>query len=145
MLRRLPAFLSLALLLAGCGGMDERQKQICTAALQTIVGADASVRSAESLPDAAHGVVLRFRIADAAVPVPIDPARAFAFLAQQLVNGVAIGALLGLVALGYALVYGVTGTIQFAYGELFMIGAYVMVIAIFALNALGGAIVLTLS
>jgi branched-chain amino acid transport system permease protein len=42
---------------------------------------------------------------------------------QQLINGLAIGAVLGLVAVGYALVYGITGSIQFAYGELYMIGA----------------------
>src|SRR4051812_38089496 len=66
MLGRLLAFLSIALLLAGCGGgVDERQQRICAAALQTIVGADASVDSAETLPHAAHGVVLRFRPADA--------------------------------------------------------------------------------
>src|SRR4051794_7704521 len=39
-----------------------------------------------------------------------------AYALQQLVNGISLGAVLGLVAVGYALVYGVTGTIQFAYG-----------------------------
>ncbi|HEY0526718.1 MAG TPA: branched-chain amino acid ABC transporter permease [Stellaceae bacterium] len=214
MVRRLLLFLCLALPLAGCGGVDERQQQICTAALQTIVGADASVGSVETLPSTAHSVVLRFRAADAparpqvlacrfaggwgdgedrdalnavsfngepldplrlallrhvlgtptpsateagagdagtggaaagAQAEPTDSARAFAFLTQQLLNGIALGALLGLVALGYALVYGITGTVQFAYGELFMIGAYIMVIGIFALNPIGGFAMLLLS
>lgn len=45
------------------------------------------------------------------------------YVVQQLINGLSIGAALGLVAVGYALVYAVTGSIQFAYGELYMIGA----------------------
>jgi branched-chain amino acid transport system permease protein len=53
---------------------------------------------------------------------PSLPAR-LGYVLQQLVNGLAIGAVLGLVAVGYALVYGITGSIQFAYGELYMIGA----------------------
>src|SRR5690348_12146215 len=65
MVCRLLALLCLALALAGCGGIDERQQQICTAALQTIVGADTSVGSVETLPRTAHSVVLRFRAADA--------------------------------------------------------------------------------
>ena len=55
------------------------------------------------------------------------PAARLAYALQQLVNGIALGAVLGLVAVGYALVYGVTGTIQFAYGELYMVGAVLFV------------------
>jgi branched-chain amino acid transport system permease protein len=69
-------------------------------------------------------------------PVPaVRPAAAFAYLLQQLVNGIVLGAVLALVAVGYALVYAVTGTIQFAYGEIYMIGA---VLAALLLGTLGG-------
>jgi branched-chain amino acid transport system permease protein len=44
--------------------------------------------------------------------------------AQQLVNGVVIGALYGLIALGYTMVYGIIQLINFAHGEIFMIGAF---------------------
>ena len=44
--------------------------------------------------------------------------------AQQLVNGVVIGALYGLIALGYTMVYGIIQLINFAHGEVFMIGAF---------------------
>ncbi|HVF03447.1 MAG TPA: branched-chain amino acid ABC transporter permease [Frankiaceae bacterium] len=44
--------------------------------------------------------------------------------AQQLVNGVVIGSLYGLIALGYTMVYGIIQLINFAHGEIFMIGAF---------------------
>lgn len=51
----------------------------------------------------------------------IDPTA----LPQQLVNGVMIGAIYALIALGYTMVYGVLRLINFAHGEVFMLGAYV--------------------
>jgi branched-chain amino acid transport system permease protein len=50
---------------------------------------------------------------------------ALAILPQQLVFGIALGAIYGLIALGYTMVYGILLMINFAHGELFMIGAYV--------------------
>src|SRR5262249_33638311 len=44
---------------------------------------------------------------------------------------------IALVALGYALVYSITGTIQFAYGEIFMIGAYLTILPFFLLGFFG--------
>ena len=44
--------------------------------------------------------------------------------AQQLVNGLVIGSLYGLIALGYTMVYGIIQLINFAHGEVFMIGAF---------------------
>ena len=46
-------------------------------------------------------------------------------LPQQLVFGLALGAVYGLIALGYTMVYGVLTMINFAHGEVFMIGAYI--------------------
>ncbi len=46
-------------------------------------------------------------------------------LPQQLVFGLALGTVYGLIALGYTMVYGILLMINFAHGELFMIGAYV--------------------
>lgn len=43
---------------------------------------------------------------------------------QQLVNGVTLGAIYAIVALGYSLVYGVLRLFNFAHGDLFMLGAY---------------------
>ncbi|HUR50716.1 MAG TPA: branched-chain amino acid ABC transporter permease [Mycobacteriales bacterium] len=43
---------------------------------------------------------------------------------QQLVNGVVLGATYGLVALGYTMVYGIVQLINFAHGEIFMLGGF---------------------
>jgi branched-chain amino acid transport system permease protein len=48
-----------------------------------------------------------------------------AILPQQLVFGVALGTVYGLIAIGYTMVYGVLFMINFAHGEVFMIGAYI--------------------
>jgi len=48
-----------------------------------------------------------------------------AFLLQQLVNALTIGAIYALIALGYTMVYGVLQLLNFAHGALFMLGAYV--------------------
>ncbi len=45
-------------------------------------------------------------------------------LPQQLVNGILLGAIYALIALGYTMVYGVLKLINFAHGEVFMLGAY---------------------
>eukprot|EP01030_Chromulinospumella_sphaerica_P034296 gene34296-biopygen6907 len=50
--------------------------------------------------------------------------------AQQLINGLVLGSIYALVALGYTMVYGVLGLINFAHGEVVMIGAMVAFSAI---------------
>ncbi|MCX2922619.1 branched-chain amino acid ABC transporter permease [Streptomyces sp. NEAU-W12] len=45
-------------------------------------------------------------------------------LPQQLVNGLLLGSMYGLVALGYTMVYGIVQLINFAHGEIFMTGAF---------------------
>ena len=48
-----------------------------------------------------------------------------AILPQQLVFGLTLGTAYGLIAIGYTMVYGVLFMINFAHGDVFMIGAYV--------------------
>ena len=43
---------------------------------------------------------------------------------QQLVNGVSLGSIYALIALGYTMVYGVLRFINFAHGDIYMLGAY---------------------
>jgi len=45
-------------------------------------------------------------------------------LPQQLVFGLALGTVYGLIALGYTMVYGILFMINFAHGDVFMIGSY---------------------
>lgn len=58
-------------------------------------------------------------------------------LIQQLLNGLTLGSIYGLVAIGYSLVYGIIGMINFAHGDLYMIGVYLAAIG-FALCSLFG-------
>lgn len=46
-------------------------------------------------------------------------------LLQQLINGVSIGSIYALIALGYTMVYGIINLINFAHGDIYMMGAYV--------------------
>ncbi|MFY9577763.1 MAG: branched-chain amino acid ABC transporter permease [Gaiellaceae bacterium] len=55
----------------------------------------------------------------------------------QLVAGLTLGSLYALLALGYSMVYGILKLLNFAHGEVFMIGSY---IGYFVLTALGGAV-----
>ena len=44
---------------------------------------------------------------------------------QQLVNGVSLGSIYALIALGYTMVYGIINLINFAHGDIYMVGAYI--------------------
>lgn len=56
-----------------------------------------------------------------------------AYALQQLVNGLTLGMIYGLIAIGYTMVYGIIGMINFAHGDVFMIGAFVGIIVLTAL------------
>lgn len=53
---------------------------------------------------------------------------------QQIINGLSIGSVYALVALGYTMVYGIIKLINFAHGEIFMVGAYSAMILITMFN-----------
>src|SRR3954470_14047704 len=59
------------------------------------------------------------------------------YFLQQLINGLTLGAIYGLVAIGYTMVYGIIGMINFAHGEIYMISAFIAVIAFSILGILG--------
>ena len=56
---------------------------------------------------------------------------------QQLINGLALGAVYALIALGYTMVYGILQLINFAHGEVYMVGAYLGIIVFGVLTSLG--------
>ena len=65
------------------------------------------------------------------------PCGSMAYFLQQLINGLTLGAIYGLIAIGYTMVYGIIGMINFAHGEIYMIGAFVSLIAFLVLGAVG--------
>ena len=50
------------------------------------------------------------------------------YFIQQLVNGLTLGSIYGLIAIGYTMVYGIIGMINFAHGDVFMLGAFAALI-----------------
>ena len=44
---------------------------------------------------------------------------------QQIINGISLGSIYALIALGYTMVYGIISLINFAHGEIYMVGAYI--------------------
>lgn len=59
------------------------------------------------------------------------------FFLQQLINGLTLGAVYGLIAIGYTMVYGIIGMINFAHGEVYMISAYLCAIGLALLSFFG--------
>lgn len=59
------------------------------------------------------------------------------YFTQQLLNGLTLGSTYALIAIGYTMVYGIIGMINFAHGEVYMIGSYVSFIVIAGLMMLG--------
>ena len=58
----------------------------------------------------------------------------FTQIIQQLINGLSLGGIYALIALGYTMVYGIVKLINFAHGDILMVGAY---IAYFVLTTFG--------
>ena len=61
------------------------------------------------------------------------------YFLQQLINGLALGSIYGLIAIGYTMVYGIIGMINFAHGDVFMIGAFISLTLILALGLTASA------
>jgi branched-chain amino acid transport system permease protein len=59
------------------------------------------------------------------------------YLLQQLINGITLGMIYGLIAIGYTMVYGIIGMINFAHGELFMIAAFISILTFLVLGLAG--------
>jgi branched-chain amino acid transport system permease protein len=59
------------------------------------------------------------------------------YFVQQLINGITLGSIYGLIAIGYTMVYGIIGMINFAHGDVFMVGSFIALIAFVALVAIG--------
>ena len=53
---------------------------------------------------------------------------------QQLINGISLGSIYALIALGYTMIYGIIKLINFAHGDIYMVGAYAAFFAITVMN-----------
>jgi branched-chain amino acid transport system permease protein len=59
------------------------------------------------------------------------------YFTQQLINGLTLGSIYGLIAIGYTMVYGIIGMVNFAHGDVYMIGAFQAMIMLLICGALG--------
>ncbi len=57
---------------------------------------------------------------------------------QQLINGLTLGAIYGLIAIGYTMVFGIIGMVNFAHGDVFMLSAFIALIAFLILTTVLG-------
>jgi branched-chain amino acid transport system permease protein len=58
------------------------------------------------------------------------------YFAQQLINGLTLGSIYGLIAIGYTMVFGIIGMVNFAHGDVFMLSTFVALIALLLLAPL---------
>ena len=49
---------------------------------------------------------------------------------QQLINGITLGSIYGLIAIGYTMVYGIIGMVNFAHGDVFMVSVFIALVAL---------------
>src|SRR2546427_4381922 len=56
------------------------------------------------------------------------------YFLQQLINGLTLGSIYGLIAIGYTMVYGIIGMVNFAHGDVFMVSAFIALITLLLLT-----------
>ena len=66
------------------------------------------------------------------------------YFVQQVINGLTLGSIYGLIAIGYTMVYGIIGMINFAHGDIFMVGAFIALIALLLIGASAAMPIVTL-
>jgi branched-chain amino acid transport system permease protein len=54
---------------------------------------------------------------------------------QQLINGITLGSIYGLIAIGYTMVFGILGMVNFAHGDVFMVSSFIALICFLILTA----------
>jgi branched-chain amino acid transport system permease protein len=62
-------------------------------------------------------------------------AQAMDIFVQQLINGITLGSIYGLIAIGYTMVFGIIGMVNFAHGDVFMVSAFIGLITLLIVTA----------
>jgi branched-chain amino acid transport system permease protein len=57
---------------------------------------------------------------------------------QQLINGITLGSIYGLIAIGYTMVFGIIGMVNFAHGDVFMVSAFIGLVTLLLLTSWAG-------
>ena len=67
--------------------------------------------------------------------LPIPGSCRMEVFVQQLINGITLGSIYGLIAIGYTMVFGIIGMVNFAHGDVFMVSAFIGLIAYLIVTA----------
>ncbi len=67
------------------------------------------------------------------------------YFLQQLINGLTLGSIYGLIAIGYTMVYGIIGMINFAHGDVFTVGAFIALIVFLGVTSLFAGVPVTVA
>lgn len=67
------------------------------------------------------------------------------YFLQQMINGLTLGSIYGLIAIGYTMVYGIIGMINFSHGDVFMLSTFIALIVLVLISSVFGAIGLALA
>ena len=67
------------------------------------------------------------------------------YFLQQMINGLTLGSIYGLIAIGYTMVYGIIGMINFSHGDVFMLSTFVALIVLLLISSVFGAVALALA
>lgn len=67
------------------------------------------------------------------------------FFSQQLINGITLGSIYGLIAIGYTMVFGIIGMVNFAHGDIFMVSSFIALLLFLALTSIVGVTWLVLA
>jgi branched-chain amino acid transport system permease protein len=67
------------------------------------------------------------------------------YFLQQLINGLTLGSIYGLIAIGYTMVYGIIGMINFSHGDVFMLSTFIALIIFLLISSILGAVGLGLA
>ncbi len=67
------------------------------------------------------------------------------YFIQQVINGLTLGSIYGLIAIGYTMVYGIIGMINFSHGDVFMLGAFMALIVFLIITTFLGAVPVVLA
>ncbi|CFX39643.1 leucine/isoleucine/valine transporter subunit; membrane component of ABC superfamily [Candidatus Filomicrobium marinum] len=67
------------------------------------------------------------------------------YFVQQLLNGLTLGSVYGLIAIGYTMVYGIIGMINFAHGDVFMVSVFIGLILFLLITSLFGGLAIALA
>jgi branched-chain amino acid transport system permease protein len=68
------------------------------------------------------------------IAATIEAAPGMEVFTQQLINGITLGSIYGLIAIGYTMVFGIIGMVNFAHGDVFMVSAFIALITFLVLT-----------